>query len=350
MRVLWVSDTLEQVNGIATYIKNIVPVLQQYKEIEVLTGRVTKKYDFPVKSQINIPVPFQRDYDIILPTFRKIDADLIHVHTAHSLGLYTSLVAAKKVATTHLHPYHLLEGMFRDNQPRILQKLAWKYVISFFNRFDVVICQTNATKEMYQNKGLKSKTEVIPNGMDLSKSIENSESTVNFKERYGIKKDFAFYLGRIDASKRIDWVIDAAEKIPQRDFVIVGKGTLERKIPKRKNIHFINNITKEDKWAAFKDCSMLVMPSYIETEGIVAQEAMLYKKPVLISNNEVLKEVVGSGGIVCNTIEELVEQIKYLFENRGFREEIGEKALDEIKKRDINKSVEKLVKIYESLT
>lgn len=349
MRVTWVSDTFEQFNGVTTYIKSIVPLLQKHMDIEVLTGRVSGEYSFPVRSLPNIPVPFQRDYDVVLPTFRKVDADILHVHTAYSLGLYSSFLNLKKVTTTHLHPYHLLEGIFGHKQPEFFQNLAWWYVLSFFNRFDVVICQTNATKEMYRKKGLKARAEVVPNGMDISKSIENFKPTVNFKKKYGIKGEFAFYLGRIDASKRISWVIDVAEKMPEREFVIVGKGTFEKRIPKKNNIHFYKFLEHEDKMAAFNESSMLLMPSLIETEGIVAQEAMLFKKPVLISNNDVLGEVVGSGGIRCNTVEDLLEKTEYLFENPLIRKEIGEKALEEVKKRDINKSVDKLIKIYESL-
>ncbi len=349
MRVVWISDTFEQLNGIAIYIKRTVPLLRKYVDIRLITGRVNEHYKFPVSSLPHVPVPLLRDYDIIIPTFRKIDADIMHVHTGYTLGLYSSLLGSKKVVTTHLHPYHLLEGIFGHRQPKFLQKLAWKYVISFFNRFDVVVCQTNATKEMFRERGLKARAEIVPNGMDISESIENIKPTVNFKEKYNIKGEFAFFLGRIDASKRISWIIEVAKKLPDREFFIVGKGTLEKKIPKLENIHFYNYLGHEDKIAAFYEAAMLLMPSKVETEGIVAQEAMLFKKPVLISNNEVLREVVGKGGIVCNSIEELAENTEFLFENKKHREEIGEKALDEVKKRDINKSVEKLVKIYESL-
>ena len=346
---MWVSDTLEQLNGITTYIKNIVPLLQEKCEIELLTGRVTGKYDFPVKSLPSLPVPFMSDYDVILPTYRKVSADIMHVHTAYSLGLYSSFLNAKKVVTTHLHPYHLLEGVFGHNQPKIMQDLAWWYVVSFFNRFDVVVCQTQATCDMYKEHGLTARSEVVPNGMRMDESVETFEHKVNFKEKHGIKGDFAFYLGRIDASKRIDWVIDVAEKLPEKEFVIVGKGTWEKKIPERKNIHFINYLSKDEKNAAFYESSMLLMPSCVETEGIVAQEAMLFKKPVLISDSPVLKEVAGRGGISCKTSEDLLTQTKYLFENPGYGREIGEKGFEDVHKRDVNASVEKLIKIYESL-
>ncbi len=349
MRVVWVSDTFEQLNGIATYIKGTMPLLQKYVDVRLITGRIKRQYEFPVKSLPYLPVPLLHDYDIIIPTFRRIDADIIHVHTGYTLGLYSSFLNSKKVVTTHLHPYHLLEGIFGHKQPKPLQKLAWKYVVSFFNRFDVVVCQTSATREMFQKQGLKARAEVVPNGMNISESIENIKPTVNFREKYNIKGDFAFYLGRIDASKRIEWVIEVAKKLPGREFVIVGKGTLERKIPKLDNIHFYNYLEHEDKIAAFNESNMLLMPSLIETEGIVAQEAMLFKKPVLISDNEVLREVVGKGGIVCNSVEEFVENTEFLFNNKKVRGEIGEKALEEVKKRDVNKSVDRLIKIYDSL-
>jgi glycosyltransferase involved in cell wall biosynthesis len=349
MRVVWVSDTFEQLNGIAIYIKRIVPLLRKYVDIGLITGRVRGRYEFPVESLPNVPVPLLRDYDIILPTFRGIEGGIMHVHTGYTLGLYSSFLGCKKVVTTHLHPYHLLEGIFGYNQPRFLQELAWRYVVSLFNRFDVVICQTNATKEIFRKHGLKQRAEVVPNGMDISESIENVKPSVNFRKKYGIKGDFAFFLGRIDASKGINWVIETAKRIPEREFVIIGKGTLEQKIPRLENIHFYSYLDHEDKIAAFYESSMLLMPSLIETEGIVAQEAMLFKKPVLISGNEVLREVVGKGGIVCNSVEELVENTNYMFENKKLREEIGENALEEVKKRDVNISVEKLVRIYESL-
>jgi glycosyltransferase involved in cell wall biosynthesis len=349
MRTVWVSDTFEQLNGVATYLKSTLPLLKKKIDVELYTGRVKKNYDFPIRSIPNFPVPLQADYDFIIPNFRRINADVLHVHTAYSLGLYSSMLPTKKVVTTHLHPYHLLEGTFGCNQPRIFQSMAWKFVVSFFNRFDVVVCQTNATKDMYQEKGLRARAEVIPNGMDTTKNIDSYVPKVKFAEKYGIKGDFAFYLGRIDASKGIDWVIEATEKMPQRQFVIVGKGTLESKIPKRDNIHYFKYLDHDDKDAAFAECAMTLMPSCVETEGIVAQEAMLYKKPVLVSNNPVLKEVVGRGGIACGSVEELIEKTEYLFGDPSARAEIGEKALEDVKKRDINRSVEKLVKVYESL-
>jgi glycosyltransferase involved in cell wall biosynthesis len=349
MRAVWISDTFEQLNGVATYIKSTVPLLKKRIDVELYTGRVKKKYDFPIRSIPNFPAPFQSDYDIIIPNFRRIKADIMHVHTAYSLGLYSSMLPTKKVVTTHLHPYHLLEGMFGSNQPKILQKFAWKFVVSFFNRFDVVVCQTNATKEMYKEQGLRARAEVIPNGMDISHSVESYVPKVHFREKYGIKGDFAFFLGRIDASKGIDWVIDVAEKMHDKEFVIVGKGTMESKIPKRDNIHYFKYLDHEDKEAAFSECAMMLMPSWVETEGIVAQEAMLFKKPVLVSTNPVLKEVVGRGGIPCRNVEELIEKTRYLFDDAQARAEIGEKALEEVKKRDINLSVEKLIRVYESL-
>jgi glycosyltransferase involved in cell wall biosynthesis len=349
MRTVWVSDTFEQLNGVATYIKSIVPLLKERVDIEVLTGRAKSGYSFPVKSLPNLPVPFQPDYDLIIPNFRRINADVIHVHTAYSVGLYSALLHVPKVVTTHLHPYHLLEGAFGTKQPKVLQDLAWKYVVWFFNRFDVVVCQTSATRDMYKERGLRARAEVIPNGMDMSQSIESYKHKVNFRQKYGIKGDFAFYLGRIDASKGIDQVIETAEKMPEREFVIVGKGTLESSIPKKDNIHYLKYLDHDDKMAAFYECSMMLMPSLVETEGIVAQEAMLFKKPVLISNNPILKEVVGRGGVSCRNADELTEKVRYFFENRRESDEVGEKALEEVKKRDILLSVEKLVKVYESL-
>lgn len=350
MRVTWVSDTFEQLNGVAVYIKKTMPLLKGRADVRLLTGRVRGSYPFPVSHVPSFAFPFFPDYDVIIPNFVRINADVIHVHTAYLLGQYASFLDTKKVVTTHLHPYHLLEGVFGYNQPKIMQSLAWKYVISFFNRFDVVICQTEATRNIFEEKGLRSPVKVIPNGMDMSRSVEvMGKPKEDFRKKYGIPGDYALYLGRLDASKGINWVIDAAKKLPQKNFVIVGEGTLESEVSKISNVRHFKYLSGEDKRAAFCDASMLLMPSVIETEGIVAQEAMLCKTPVLTSNNPVLREVVGGGGIPCADARELAEKAEMLFQDIALRDGIGERGLEEVKKRDVNRSVELLLEVYESL-
>ena len=351
MKVAWITDSFEQVNGVSTYVKNIMPLLDKQLDIRLFTGRVTRDYDFPVSSMPRIPYPLAPQYDIILPFFKKIDADIIHVHTAYTLGLYASRLNKKKVATTHFHPHNFLESIFKHKQPEMFQSLTWKYIIGFLNQFDVVTTQTKAKEKDFKKRGLKTRMEVVPNGMDLTQSI-NYKDSVNFKKKYGIKDDFALFLGRLDSSKRVDWVIEVAKKLPHRQFVVIGRGTLEKTLAHPKNVLFIREyLPEEDKISAYHSASMFLMPSAIgvEMEGLVAQEAMLYKTPVLHSDDEVLNEVIGEGGIACGSVEELMDKTELLFTDNSLREELGERAVEAVGKRDINKSVEKLVKIYDSL-
>lgn len=351
MQVAWVSDTFEQLNGVAVYIKKTVPLLRDRgADVTVYTGRVNGKYDFPIRHVPSFPFPVFPNYDVIVPNFTKLDADVMHVHTAYSLGQYCSFLGGRKVVTTHLHPYHLLEAAFGYNQPKMLQDLAWWYVVSFFNRFDVVVCQTAATRDIFQKRGMKAKAVVIPNGMDMSKSIEvMGPPKEEFAKRYGVKGEYALYLGRLDASKGINWVIETAKALPNRQFVIIGEGSREEEVKGIPNVFHLGRIMGEEKRAAFCEASMLIMPSVIETEGIVVQEAMLCKTPVLISGNEVLREVVGKGGISCMSAAELTSNTEELFRNPSLRKELGEKGFEEVKKRDVLKAIDLLKGVYESL-
>jgi len=350
MHVTWVSDIFEQLNGVSVYIKNIMPLLKERIQIDLMTGRINGSYNYPIRHLPAFPFFLFKDYDVVIPNFVRIDADVIHVHTAHVLGQYASFLPNKKVVTTHLHPHHLIEGIFGYNPPKWAQSLAWAYTISFFNRFDVVVCQTNATREIFRARGMKSKAVVIPNGMDVSKAIDVAgRPSVDFKKKYGIPGDYALFLGRLDSSKGINWVIDTVKKLSNRTFVVVGEGTLEKEIRGIPNVRFYNRLQGDDKRAAFCDAAMLLMPSVIETEGIVAQEAMLCKTPVLTSDNPVLREVVGRGGIGCRSAGELAENAEMLFWDAGARKELGERGLEEVKKRDIRSSVDSLIALYESM-
>ncbi|MEK6954311.1 MAG: glycosyltransferase, partial [Candidatus Micrarchaeota archaeon] len=313
------------------------------------TGRVTKKYDFKTISLGSVKDPLLPAYDVVIPPIKPVKCDVVHAHSQYSLGVFASKFKVPKVITAHFIPLHSLESMFGSNPPKVLEDGIWKYEIWLLNQFDRVVTQTYAGKEMFQKKGLRKKVEVIANGINLENYTgANGE---RFKKKYSITKPFALFIGRLDASKQPQWIIEIARDLKEMQFIISGNGTMEAQLKSMapKNVTFYPRFSRQDLLDSYAACSCLMMPSLTETEGLVAQEAMACGAPVLISDLDILVEVIGKGGFPCKTAKDMGIKLKEIMENPGMQHEMGENAKEEIKKRDINLSIEKIVRMYESL-
>ncbi|MBU1197709.1 glycosyltransferase family 4 protein [Candidatus Micrarchaeota archaeon] len=349
MRVAWVSDTFEQNNGVAVYLHETLPLLAKKVSVQLLTGRVLRKYPYPVKSLTFFQDPLLPDYDIVLPPTRPLPVDLIHAHSQYSLGLYAANYPGKRVVTAHFVPYHFLEFFFGAQQPQMLKDSVWQYEIWLLNHFDRVVCQTRAGANMFRKQGLRRKVEVIPNGINLDKYKHVSGE--RFKKKYKVKKPFALFIGRLDASKQPHWILETARKLKNIPFLISGSGTLESQLKRDApgNVKFMGRLPREDLLDAYAASTALLMPSAIETEGLVAQEAMACGTPAFISPLDVLKEVVGKGGFVCKNSNDMAVKLEQYMDDRSLQNEMKVRALQEIKKRELSRSIDQLVKLYLSM-
>lgn len=303
-------------------------------------------YPFEIKSSPCLPNPIFPEYDFVLP-FLKFQGDVLHVHTPYGLGVAAFSSPLPKVATTHTFPHHLVEFMFKKEIPQGLLEIGWKYLTWFFNHFDRVVCPTRATKEMFRKHGLKAKVEIIPNGINVDEFRCGNPD--RFRKKYGIKGQFAMFLGRLDYTKRPDWVIEIAKELPQYKFLLVGSGPLYKHLPRTPNAVFLRRLTEEDKIDALSAASMLILPSRVEIDAIVANEALACGTPAIIANDDALHEVIGDAGFKCLSLENMKEKVRALFEDDKLRLEMKAKAFEQAKKRDINKSVDLLIDIYEKL-
>jgi len=200
---------------------------------------------------------------------------------------------------------------------------------------------------MFRKHGLKAKAEVIPNGINVEKFRGGNPD--RFRKKYGIKGPFAMFLGRFDYTKRPDWVIEIAKDLHKYKFLLVGFGPLGKDLPRAPNTVFLRRLSVEDKIDAYTAASMLIMPSRVETEGIVAQEALACGTPAIIADNDVLHDVIGDAGFRCSSLGDMKEKVKNLFENEKLRLEMKARAVEQVKKRDINRSVDLLIDLYGKL-
>jgi glycosyltransferase involved in cell wall biosynthesis len=150
-----------------------------------------------------------------------------------------------------------------------------------------------------------------------------SRNTVEFKKAFEQKfppiksKRYWLFLSRIHEKKGVDILIKAYNLLVSKnpnvpDLVVagpIGSDYAQKMIElasSNKKIHFTGMLQGEQKWGAFYNCEVYLLPSHQENFGIAIVEAMACKKPVVISKNiNIWKEIEeGNGGWILNELNE----------------------------------------------
>ena len=106
-----------------------------------------------------------------------------------------------------------------------------------------------------------------------------------FRERYAPRGPLVLYLGQVSEGKAVDELI--ADWTRHRDAGGAGSlvlaGTARMPIPEREDIVSLGRVSDEDKYALLEAADVLVLPSHLESLGIVLLEAWQVGTPCLVS-------------------------------------------------------------------
>jgi len=121
-----------------------------------------------------------------------------------------------------------------------------------------------------------------------------------FREHYAPRGPLVLYLGQVSEGKAVDELI--VDWIAYRDDGGAGSlvlaGTTRMAIPERDDIVSLGRVSDEDKYALLEAADVLVLPSHLESLGIVLLEAWQVGTPCLVSakNKVTTGQVARAGG------------------------------------------------------
>ncbi len=137
---------------------------------------------------------------------------------------------------------------------------------------------------------IEKKSLIIPNGIDdfwFNNDVGKQEKSLNSND---IK---IIYAGRIDKNKNIKTTQKAIDILNKRGYnvslTVIGKIDNEKVYNSIKNhecTKFINAMPKEELIKQYRKHDIFVMPSYVETFGLVYGEAMSQGLPVVYSKGQ----------------------------------------------------------------
>jgi glycosyltransferase involved in cell wall biosynthesis len=277
----------------------------------------------------NIDEMFQQNRGLNSPDLESYldkNTKSFDVLLGHSIPFATTTLTSK-YAQKHDIPYTLLTHMHFDDR-----FYHWKSYYQAMQHADGVFASPTTSISLFYDK-LNIKSIEVPGG-----GIEASEytniSTHAFDKLYNSKKPFFFYLGRKSGAKNYDVIVEAIEKINQKEhrcnLVMIGREEDNRTI-NSKFTHYLGEQPREVVLGALKKSLALVNMSESESFGIVIVEAWMLQKPVIINEQcpaftELVKD--GLSGLYANK-KNLDIQLGKLLEDNRFATTLGQNGHQE---------------------
>ncbi len=353
----WFTDTLEDVNGVATTIRKMTAAgAAAGKELIVVASRSDLQLsDIPIKNFPPIGEFELPEYELQKLSFPPILQMLDYVQrerfteiiisTPGPVGL-TALLAAKMLNLQTSGIYHTDFPQYIRilTEDSFLESVAWGYMHWFYGQVDTVFINSEEYKQSWIRRGFDpSKLKILPRGLD-TELFHPSRRDSAFFEKFGASNGELrlLYVGRISREKDLDLLADAyrrlrKEGLPVRLFV-VGHGPYSEALAKSLPDAFFTGYLRGTELAtAYASADIFVFPSTTDTFGNVILEAQASGLPVVVSDSGGPKELVThkANGLITRShnVEDFTDAIRALVTDQTLRHRMANSARDSVTDR-----------------
>ncbi|MDU3335635.1 glycosyltransferase [Paraclostridium bifermentans] len=289
---------------------------------------------------------------IFIDLIKKNKIDIIHCHNrgSYKFALLAKILTGFKVKIVYtIHDTNVYNKVSRKNA------FIDKFLVDKF-----IAISDSVNKDILSRNINKEKVELIYNGIDISKF--NKGKAKNFNENNIV---IGCVSRLVPEKKGQDILIKAVniikEKYPYVKCIFAGAvlevngkedlntlKLLEKQVESlnlKDNIEFIGNVKNVSEF--LEGIDIFVLPSRVEGFGLVILEAMASRKPVIASDIDGPREIIGEEyGLLFEkeNYEELSEKIIYAIENyTSFNTEKNYKYVEK------NFSIDSICNLYYSL-
>ena len=337
---------------------------------------VTTYEGLPMFQFFALPTPGSgRTYFQSFPTKRALKKLFIaeRIDLVHIMFPSYSCAVAKRVARTldlpivahvHTQPENLYNFLPHILRRRFVFNAVLNYLVRFVKNADRVIFPSELGRDVYQAVAPQIRAEVVSNGVDLTHFHE--VNTDDFLKRYALDPDqtYLLFVGRLMEDKDVATLIRAMKALrqttPRAHILLVGTGPLAQSLRQlaqiegvSEHVSFLGRISDEDRLAVYSACSLFVLPSHVELEGMVVLEAMACGKPILIANASTSASrffVDGNGALFApGDADDLAQKAHHILDDAGVYQAMSKKSRSNAERFDIHESAKRLESIYESV-
>ena len=299
---------------------------------------------------------------------KNSDFDIIHLHGyGHFLTDYAGILCwifkKKSILTVHGFPSTPEKnGGILKIIYDVYSRTLGRFALAHATRITIV---SRSLEEELVNKHKidRNKISIVPNGIDLDE-YKNIKESYEFREKYNISRDSLLILsiGRLSWMKGFQYLIEAMPEILKQrtdaKLVIIGNDggyeaelkNLIKKLDLDGKVILTGFFDNPIKGKAIKDADIFVIPSIIETFGLVSLEAMAVGKPIVSTNVGGLKDILkyDKNAILINpeNSHELSEAIKRLLIDENISSNLISNAIEDVKKYEWKKVSEYYINLF----
>jgi glycosyltransferase involved in cell wall biosynthesis len=332
-KILWFTDTLNDLNGVSETLKTIGRLTTEKKEnLKIITSLLANELDESIPSNIiNLPAI----YDFKLPHYEKIilkipsilsslklineyDPDEIIISTPGPVGLL-GILATKLLNIKSIGVYHtdFASEVSKITEEDAAHQMTDTYINWFYSLVDEIRVPSYEYFTILENRGMdRTKMKLFKRGIDINvfKPVSPEENPL-FQD-YKIDKDSfnLLFVGRISKDKNLDFIIDIYNNLTLKynnkvNIFFVGDGPyLEELKEKNKNIEgivFTGKIKNSKLPEYYSMSDLLIFPSTTDTFGMAVLESQACGTPCLVSDIGGPKEIIKEGitGFVLPTTD-----------------------------------------------
>lgn len=224
----------------------------------------------------------------VVRALREISPDVVHINASDQGDALLPLLAAPLAGRPVVATVHLI----------LPQRARWREAIAQYalRRADRLVAVSHAVGDQLHSRGLDAT--VVVNG------LPGPELRADAREALGLRSGDVVVggIGRLVEQKGWDVLCCAAtivrERTPEVSFVVVGDGPQRACLERLAGgvVRFVGHW--DDAASLLGAFDVLAMPSRYEGLGLSAIEAMLAGVPVVASDVEALRDVVGDAGVL----------------------------------------------------
>jgi glycosyltransferase involved in cell wall biosynthesis len=253
--------------------------------------------------------PFET-YFFSIPLYQALKSDnseILHVHGYQTFSLLAAILTKKsgqKLFVT-LHSGRPATGL-----TLILNRYYRAFLRSLLlKRADKIIGVSQVDLELLGfNQSCSSKighTAIVPNGVDISQFKITQEPPLSVSNN----SRFILSVARLEKYKGHDFVISSFAKLKlmysgnnDLKLVIVGSGKYKEHLIRLidrlhlgNDVLILSKLTREELLGLYQKCTLFILLSQYESEGLSVIDAIAAGKPSLVSSTSALKEFVRKG-------------------------------------------------------
>jgi N-acetyl-alpha-D-glucosaminyl L-malate synthase BshA len=295
-----------------------------FHEVEVLTYPL---FEYP-------------PYDLVLATkmaevMTKFELDILHVHYAipHSISAYLAKMMLRDRIVPFVTTLHGTDVMLVGNDRSYLPITRFG-----IEQSDAVTAVSEYLKQRtIQDFQIERKVEVVPNFVDCSVYGRATDRTLR-KKFAADDEGVLIHISNFRPIKRVEDVVGIFATLRKRikaRLLMVGDGPdrpkaewLARTHDVAEDVIFVGKQNDMNQFLAVSD--ILLLPSELESFGLVALEAMACQVPVIATRVGGIPEVVRDGidGYLYDVgdINAMADGCFSILSNRNLREDLGKAA------------------------